>query len=168
MASTYEKIATTTLTGTASEISFASIPNTYTDIVMIVSGKSSSDDQIFLRYNTDTGNNYSETRLSGNGTSAASDRHSSVSFITMSRYGYPSNTAGENVSIFQFMNYANTTTYKTCLSRVGIASGGTDAVVGLWRSTAAIDTIKISTSGFSTATWQSGTTATIYGILKAA
>jgi hypothetical protein len=167
MPGTYEKIATTTLSSTASEISFASIPSTYTDIVMIVSGKSSSVDQIFLRYNTDTSTNYSEIRLSGNGTSAVCDRHSSVSYITMSRYGYPSNTAGENVSIFQFMNYANTTTYKTCLSRVGIASGGTDFIAGLWRSTAAIDTIKISTSGFSTATWQAGTTATIYGIKAA-
>jgi hypothetical protein len=45
--------------------------------------------------------------------------------------------------MWQFQNYSNATTYKSILMRVGKATNGTDAMVGLWRSTSAINTIKL-------------------------
>ncbi len=63
--------------------------------------------------------------------------------------------------IQQYQNYSNTTTYKTVLSRCSNPTGGTLAVAGLWRSTAAITSITLTpTAG----NWLSGSTFTLYGI----
>ena len=59
------------------------------------------------------------------------------------------------------MNYSNTSTYKTVIGKDNAASIETDAYVGLWRSTAAINTIKIS---IGSSTFIAGSTFTLYGI----
>ena len=65
------------------------------------------------------------------------------------------------------MNYSNTTTNKTVLARGNNASDasypGTEAFVGLWRSTAAINRIDFSSNS---KTWNAGT-FTLYGIKAA-
>ena len=78
-------------------------------------------------------------------------------------FGYPYTSAGTSTNI-QIMNYSNTTTYKTALSRSNNANTGTDAIVGLWRSTAAINSIVVLISGNQFAT---GSTFTLYGIKSA-
>ena len=160
MSSTYEKIATTTLGSNSATIEFTSISGTYTDIVLILSAKASGGNMdALIQVNSDTGSNYSFTILSGNGSSASSSRFSNQN----SGYGDLSgfiNTSNFNVEIIQFMNYSNTTTYKTFLSRASTAGNGVDAIVNLWRNTAAITSIKLS-GGQNYAT---GTTATLYGI----
>jgi len=62
------------------------------------------------------------------------------------------------------MNYSNTTTYKTGLVRANSAASGTDAIVGLWRSTAAITSI---VATHDTAQFATGSTFTLYGIASA-
>jgi hypothetical protein len=76
---------------------------------------------------------------------------------------YPQTTTF-NLSIHNFMNYSNTTTYKTILSRSNNSAIGTDAVVGLWRSTAAINTIKILPANNA---FEVGSSFTLYGIKAA-
>jgi hypothetical protein len=110
-----------------------------------------------------TGANYSLTILTGNGSAAASSRSSSrnqglFSWLTVSQ------TLGNTMATADFMNYSNTTTYKTILSRLATAATSTEAEVNLWRSTSAIDTIKIYTSG---GNLLSGSTFTLYGIAAA-
>jgi hypothetical protein len=66
------------------------------------------------------------------------------------------------------MNYSNSTTFKTILSRANVASGtypGTEAAVNLWRSTSVIDTIKVFPDP--TETFGAGTMLTLYGITAA-
>jgi hypothetical protein len=62
-------------------------------------------------------------------------------------------------------NYSNTTTFKTFLSRTNVASDRVEALVGLWRSTSAITSITLYCGSNSFVT---GSTFTLYGILKAA
>ncbi len=63
------------------------------------------------------------------------------------------------------MNYSNTTTYKTFISRSGNGTGGfANSTVNLWRSTAAITTVYLFAAGGSL---DAGTTATLYGIKNA-
>ena len=62
------------------------------------------------------------------------------------------------------MNYANTTTYKTNISRSNNASTGVDAIATLWRNTAAITSVKVYPASGNMAT---GTIATLYGIKAA-
>ena len=159
--STYTPIATTTFSGSATSYTFSSIPSTYTDLVLVCNIFNSSSANTYVRFNGDSGTNYSRTQLSGNGTSATSGR------VTSTNAGYidavPTQTPQENI-IVSFQNYSNTTTYKTYLARSNNASTGVQAAVGLWQNTAAINTILISCDS---GTMTSGTTLTLYGISAA-
>lgn len=166
MPATYEPIATTTLTGTATSYDFTSIPGTYTDLVLVASVRvTTTGYSDYIQFNNDTAGNYSITILYGNGTSAASTRYSNVSTPYINFYGYaPSASDTFNVCTIHIMNYSNTTTNKTFISRANNAAAGTDAIVGMWRSTAAITSLKYIQGNNTLA---SGTTLTLYGIKAA-
>lgn len=165
--STYTPIATTTLTSAAANITFSSIPSTYTDLVLVLvtAEQSGFNGESVLRFNSDSGSNYSNTYLSGSGSATASNRNTSSTVVRVSYYAGNTLTVGNMNYIVQIQNYSNTTTYKTLLSRSNNASGGIDAIVGLWRSTSAINSISFfySDSGNVIA----GSTATLYGITAA-
>jgi hypothetical protein len=166
MASTYEKIATTTLGSDTATITFSSITGAYTDLVIsLVAGQSAAlNDGFQFRFNGDSGTNYSDIYTLGNGTNALSGKQTSSNSIR--DFGDLGGTAITSQFIFNFMNYSNTTTYKTVLTRFSSQQKGrTMANVGLWRNTAAITSIVFSFTGSDL--FKSGTTATIYGIKAA-
>ena len=165
MASTYEKIATTTLSSAAASITFSSIPGTYTDLVLVMNTTlSSGNSNLRFRFNSDTSNNYSVTWLYSQSGSAYSNRSSNLS----SGYCDYNNASSSEVSnqILNIINYSNTTNNKTVIGRANRANAGTDAVVNLWRNTSAITTFLIFTE--SSVNFVAGSTFTLYGILKAA
>jgi hypothetical protein len=159
MPATYEPIATTTLGSAQSSVSFTSISGSYTDLVLIVQGKVTATAAAKLQVNSDTSGNYSQTRIDGNGSSATSDRTSNAGETFP---GGGSFTDG--MFIAHFMNYSNTTTYKTILTRYGNASSNVFATVGMWRNTNAITSIQV---GLNTSTYVAGSTFTLYGIKAA-
>jgi hypothetical protein len=165
MSATYEPISTQTLGTAIADIFFNSIPQTYTDLVLVISSNASSNTQTAYRLNGDSGNNYSDTRLSGDGGTARSTRVTSDTFARLDWYG-GADSSGRNVLIAHFFNYTNATTRKTVLSRGDNAGGliaGTTAVASLWRATpAAITSINILTS--SGGNFSVGSTFTLYGI----
>ena len=165
MPSTYTPIATTTLGSATASYTFSSIPSTYTDLILIAGhlNAASAGNAFKMQVNSDTGTNYSNTYLTGNGSSASSGRNSSADTL---RFFDNPNIIGPAVVTAHFMNYANTTTYKTVLSRSSAAGYSANAEVNLWRNTAAINSIKIffATSGND---MQAGTTLTLYGISAA-
>ena len=116
---TYTPIATTTLASAQSSITFNSFSG-YTDLVL-VSNWASANSTAFLniQFNGDTGNNYSETEIRGDGTSASSARTTSTDRIWITLDVGSDTTLGKTMSICNIMNYANTTTYKTIISRAG-------------------------------------------------
>lgn len=155
MASTYEKIATTTLGSASATVTFSSISGSYTDLVLVIVGASStSTSAVHLRFNSDTGSNYSNTRL----VSGSSDRQSNQ---TKMRLALNNNVQG-NILI-NIQNYSNSTTYKTALARSN-DNEYVNASVGLWRSTSAINAIEVSLDA---PTFIAGSMFTLYGILKA-
>lgn len=164
--STYSTIATYTVPSAQASYTFSSIPSTYTDLVLVCSASASTQYDLRLRFNGDTGSNYSYTVLYGTGSAAGSARDSNLNFAGIDYYGVPTTTLGNSNQIVQFQNYSNTTTNKTWLSRANLASGGTDAIVGLWRSTAAINSIYIAYIG-TAYTIGTGSTFTLYGIAAA-
>ena len=159
MPATYEPISTTTLGSTASSVTFSSIPGTYTDLVLVTSNTSSAGlGGVYLdQINGDTGTNYSSTKIFGTGSTAGSDRNTSDTGVNIAL----SNSTQCN-NIFHFLNYSNTTTFKTVLARGNSAGGQTRASVALFRSTAAITSFRLSG-----VTFDAGSTFTLYGILKA-
>ncbi len=164
---TYTPIATTTLGSAASSVTFSSISGSYTDLVLVVNAKGTgftgSGTYPYVRYNSDSNTNYSRTWLAGNGSTASSSRGSSENLQYLVGGTYIDGTFSYN-SITQFMNYSNTTTYKTMLSRANNAGVQVDALVGLWRDTSAITSIVIySSSG----NFDTGSTFSLYGITAA-
>lgn len=161
MAVTYDKIATTTLGSATATVTFSSISSAYTDLVVIFVGKLSAAATCFLRYNNDSGSNYSQTDMIGDGTSALTQRRSNVSGFRLYDIGASSNPI--NNLIFSVNNYSNTTTYKTTLLRGSDSGGEVGAGVSLWRNTSAINRLDFVTGS---GTWSAGSTFTLYGILK--
>jgi hypothetical protein len=162
--STYTPIATTTLGSTTTSYTFTSIPSTYTDLILIITGNANAGTNPVIQFNSDTGSNYSTTYLTGNGSAASSSRQTSATSILPDYNGYMTSTSNA-IIISQIMNYSNTTTYKTVLNRGNAAATGTDATVGLWRNTSAINSITILTG--SSNTFSVGNTFTLYGIAAA-
>lgn len=169
MALTYEPIVSTTISSTTTSFFWSSISSAYTDLIIVASNvtSTSAGSTIYLQFNNDTGSNYSFTEIYGNGTSALSTRVSSTTVIPMNYFATIGTTQTGHISIAHIMNYSNTTTNKTVLVRGNNASDAsfpaTEAIVGLWRSTAAINRIDFTNN---TRSWNAGT-FTLYGIKAA-
>lgn len=164
--STYTPIATTTLGSAQGSVSFSSISSSYTDLILVCSFKNSSTgDALMLRMNSDTGSNYSDTRLGGQGSVAGSGRSSNQSEMRVDGYSVGPTVTNNQTLILQFQNYANTSTYKTVLGRFSDAAGDVGAMVGLWRSTSAINQIAL--FNIVGADIAAGSTFTLYGITAA-
>lgn len=161
---TYEAIATQTLGSAAASVTFSSIPSTYTDLVFVVNpmGASASQYQRFY-VNGDTGSNYSRLGLAGTGTGVYSYYNASMSVFAYAGQSTLSTTPS-NVAILHLMNYSNTTTNKTFLARLGNAVDGVETTVGLWRSTAAINSVVFN---LNTGNYAVGSTFSLYGIKAA-
>jgi hypothetical protein len=162
---TYTPIATTTISGSStSTFTFSSVPSTYTDLILVVNAAvTSGTSYIYARWNGDTSAVYSRTELVGNGTSATSSRNGSevVQWLGGTQL---STVSGAYNAIVQVMNYANTNVFKTTLMRANRATEQTAAVVGLWRSTAAINSVTLTLNSDNFA---AGSTFTLYGVKSA-
>ena len=156
---TYVSIASNTLSSSAASVTFSSIPGTYTDLVVVVNGTftTGSTNNVNFQFNGDTASNYSWLRLLGSGSAASSARSSDVEI----NVGGLSSTA-QSTTVANIQNYSNTTTYKTAIGR-GNTPEYVQASLGAWRNTAAITSVKIQ----SAATFASGTTFSLYGIVAA-
>lgn len=166
--STYEPIVTYTAPSAQSSVTFNPISSAYTDLVLVVNSSNSvSTNQPYIQINSDTSGsstNYSTTSMRGDGSSAASGRHSN----NFGWFPVPGPGVGNNGNfnpwIVHIMNYANTTTYKSALSRFNNASSILSANAHLWRSTAAISSITVV---MESGNFLTGSTFTLYGIKAA-
>lgn len=165
MPATYEPIATTTLSSAAKSITFSSIPNTYTDLVIILNGRTSDADSMTFQLNGDTGNNYSTTQIIGDGSTASSYRSTNTNKFRNFTMAWNLQPALAQIHIF---NYAGGTN-KTVLVQESVDKNGSGYVgsyVGLWRNTSAVTSIRLSTA-VEVYDFVAGTTATLYGIKNA-
>jgi len=164
--SAYELIEAKILGTAASAITFSSISQTYTDLVLIANSSTTtvgSSEINKMTFNSDTATNYSTTTLAGDGSSAASFRGTSVAYIRAGR----NSQNGDSYFVpnkIQIMNYTNTTTYKTAFAQGPEASAYIENDVGLWRSTSAITSVTL-TAGSNN--YKVGCTFTLYGIKAA-
>jgi hypothetical protein len=164
--STYSPIASVTLSSAQSSVTFSGIPQTYTDLVLVVNYTASSTNSVLgIQFNSDTGSNYSRTFMWGNGSAGDTSRSTSATSIGS---GYWQTGTGNQVqSVTNVMNYSNSTTNKTVLTRwnqvLGTDNSSTSSV-GLWRNTAAITSINLVPSA---GNFASGSTFNLYGVSTA-
>jgi hypothetical protein len=167
MPNTYVALRTETVATATNTITFSlSGISGYTDLVLVANtiiASGSGFPECSLRFNSDTGSNYSNTYLLGTGSAAISGRGSNFTYADC---GYLSaNSGNPNTRIINIMNYANTTTNKTVISR-GSSDNGAQVIAyaNLWRNTAAITSITIFTQ---TGNYAVGSTFSLYGIANA-
>ena len=164
-AKTYDQIAWTSLGSAAASITFSSISASWTDLRLVFSVTESAGTGFEVRFNSDSGTNYSSRLLYGNGSTAQSYSVQNTSSI-IALPNAVSTTIPETFT-FDIFSYANST-YKTCLMSLAQDVNGSGYIttqVGLWRSTSAITSITfIQTGGY---TFNAGTTAALYGIKAA-
>ena len=164
---TYYPLAVANGNGSSGTISFTSISGSYTDLIVIANARltSSTASILTMRFNHDSGTNYSFTALYGTGSAAGSNKASSqTGTLINGQINYiPSAANTFFYSQTNIFNYSNATTYKTLLTRT--QENGTEAVVGLWRSTSAITRIDLLLD--SSGVFTTDSTFTLYGIASA-
>ena len=155
--SSYESIATVTVgSGGAANVEFTSIPGTYTHLQIRGIARSleanTGLDVPYVRFNSDSGSNYSWHQLFGSGSSASADAGTSTSFMRgglITLNSEPANIFGS--LIIDILDYANTNKYKTIRSLSGGEYNNTRGGIGLfsgsWRNTNAVTTITLQPSG---------------------
>lgn len=164
---TYDELQTITVGSNTPNITFNSIPGTYTDLILVanmattVAGWSG-----LLRFNGDSGSNYSSTQLVGTGSAAISSRGTNLPTIYLGYYPDAFGQVGNNNFIVHIQNYSNTTTFKTVFARsnnnsTGGATNAVEQAVGLWRNTAAITSISIPAGSGNIL---AGSTFSLYGV----
>jgi hypothetical protein len=166
MPSTYEPIATTTLGSAASTITFSSIAASWTDLrVVLVANSTTASASPYYRFNNISTTSYSTTYISGNGTAASSSRTTSQSLIMAGNTVSTSTTIPIFVTfdVFSYAGSTNKTSLYTTSNDLN-GSGVVERGVGRLETVNAITRIDIALSG---STMAAGTTATLYGILKA-
>jgi hypothetical protein len=154
---TYTPLATVTLGSSASSVTFSSIPATYRDLILIITGTTDSNSSFFLQYNSDTGSNYSYVQMNGNGSTASSFSGTSSGAEVGVVYGTVGNT------ITQIQDYSATDKHKTALSRSNTAANIVFASATRWANTAAITSVRAYYQ--TAANWQSGTTFNLFGVI---
>ena len=131
-------------------------------------GTGGSFSQAQIRFNSDSGSNYSDHNLVGDGsTASANGNGTNTAMTTISNVFPDSNASYANmfgVAIIDIIDYASTTKYKTIrridgadengIGRISLASGS-------WRSTSAVTSITITDSRNN---WTSTSTFALYGI----
>jgi hypothetical protein len=173
----FESIATVTASGNET-ITFNSIPSTYTHLQLRILAKTNratyTNDLISLRFNGDTGSNYSGHLLAGHGSTVTAEASTSSNKIY-----YGGNVGGSTLpaqtygaAIIDILDYKDTNKYKTTRSLSGYDNNGagTDPGIvsllsGSWRNTAAINSITL--LGGEGSVLLSGSTVALYGIRSA-
>ena len=144
-ASAYESIQTVTVGGAgSSSVSFTSIPSTYTHLQIRAIARSTSNPQVNLRFNSDSGNNYTEHDLMGNGSSASAYGAGNIPYMPQGQVASAASTFGAYV--IDILDYANTNKFKTIRGLNGFDSNGS-GILGLfsnlWRNTSAVSNIEL-------------------------
>ena len=167
-ANSYESIATTTVgSGGATDITFSSIPSTFTHLQIRGIGRTTTGNfpTTLLYFNSDTGSNYSWHQVLGDAGGVAAAGAASQTLMVLP----PTSGSTQSASIFagmviDILDYKDTSKYKTVRAIGGIDNNSTGQITynsANWRNTNAITTVKLSPGSGSFAEY---TQFALYGI----
>jgi hypothetical protein len=173
MPTTYNKIASVTVgSGGAANITFSSIPATFTDLLLKLSSRSNRSDgvaydSLSIKFNASS-SSYSNRMVYGDGSSALS----AVGATTHISWGYAASNTGVTANTFGSLdlyvpNYSGSTNKSTSIDSV-TENNATAAIAvlsaGLWSDTSIINSIEI--TPITGSLFLQYSTATLYGIKK--
>jgi hypothetical protein len=171
MANTFIKIASTTVgSGGASDITFSSIPGTYTDLCLYLSGRYSNagtQATLWISQINGSASGFSNRWIRGSGSSVFTSSDVSGG-IYVGQVNASSSTANTftNINMY-FPEYAGSKNKSVIIDAIQ-ENNQTEAYMGvsggLWANTAAITSITIDPDGGNS--FAQYTTASLYGIKK--
>jgi hypothetical protein len=149
--SAFDLLATTTLSTDTATVSFAGL-DSYSDYKHLqiravgqVNDTNDSLHNIFIRLNSDTGNNYAQSLLYGQGSSVISGANASTDFMYVRNvFGSKANTAYAGSVVIDFLDIHSSSKNTTMRGFGGTAQPGEKQIgitSGLWNNTAAVTTI---------------------------
>jgi NAD(P)H-dependent flavin oxidoreductase YrpB (nitropropane dioxygenase family) len=158
----YQSIQTVSATGSSAAISFTSIPSTYTHLQ--IRGIAAGVNNTFadITFNSDTGTNYAQHDIYGDGASAGAE--ASATRANIPATALPNTANIFNGLVVDILDYANTNKYKTARILQGRDTNGGGVIYfmsGLWQNTNAISTITITSRSGNIANYSS---FALYGI----
>ena len=170
MANTFKKIAIVTVgAGGASSIEFTSIPNTYSDLLVVLSVRTSKagsyTGSFAMQFNGDTGSNYTNRDLYGTGSVAGSaSTVNAAGYFNEGAVDSAGNTAGifsvNSIYIPKYLS-SQRKSFSSDFTAEDISTAAYAIMTsGIWTGTSAITSIKF----ISDSNWAQYSTATLYGI----
>lgn len=159
MTTAWVPLATTTLSSSASSVTFSSISGSYRDLVLVIAAKNTGGtyDNIRVQFNSDTGSNYSYVQAYFNGSGYASNS-ATTTFIE----GLTSSHTHNSASIMQVLDYSATNKHTTTLQRGNTATAeyGNRMAAGRWANTSAVTSITITQQSTN---FDTGSTFSLWG-----
>ena len=169
----YELIESNILTGTQASITFSSLgsySSTYKHLQLRVTGRSTTtfgneNDSFYIRFNGDSGNNYSFHQLSGNGSSVSSSAATSQPYAAVLMMA--SNGAGASIfgaGVVDILDSYSTSKNKTIRSFTGVyVNTQRFAMIrsSAWLNTASITSITV---GSIDGSMVAGSRLSLYGV----
>lgn len=180
MASTYTLIGTTTIASNTSSVVFSSIPNTYTDLELIINGIGiSGGTDWYMRLNNDSGTNYyrqlaAAWRTSGSGTVSSGGGNngtgSSSGQLGFHQIGFGNAYSGSMIT--KIAGYTNADTYTHWITQgaSGFSQVGQEIAVvgGMWTNKTTVSTLSLSADNFGGGSAMgAGSVISLYGIKAA-
>jgi hypothetical protein len=162
-------IESKTLASTAASVEFTSVPQTFTDLILLMStrgtGGVSTQLSVTLSFNGTGGTGSSNRYLIGNGTTVTSGALGNEIVWSNPASSTTADTFS-NSSVY-IANYTAATA-KSISADAVLENNSTTAGLGLtamlWNNTAAITSIQLASSG--SISFATGTTFSLYGVLK--
>ena len=147
----------------ASSVSFTNIPNTYSHLQIRGVATSASTPRIYLRYNSDSGSNYTYHFLEGNGGSAVASAgaNQTENWLFINGFIAANNPAPFVIDILDYKDANKFKTMKSLHGNDNNSFGYVSLASGLWRSTSAISSIELFTN---TSTFSANSQFALYGV----
>lgn len=167
-AGSYELISSTILTSSQASVTFSNLgdySSTYKHLQIRFTARRSTSGSVstVMRFNSDTGSNYTRHWLRGNGSSVVSGAIApDTSMFAGTHPGSDSTSGIFSGNIVDILDAYATSKFKTVRVFTGRSSENVELQSGLWRNTNALTTIVIYPD--TTGDWVSGCRFSLYGI----
>jgi len=159
---TYTPLATITLGSAQSSVTFASIPNTFRDLIIVVNWRNSGTASATrMTFNADDSSNYSNVAVTGIGSGNGSSGSESGTSMRVFGSAIGPSTSWQT-GIIQLMDYSATNKHKTALVRHSDVNGDVHAVAGRWQVNSAIFSVRL--FDVLGQNFQVGATFSLYGV----
>ena len=157
---TYTLIDSVTLGSSASSVTFSGISATGKgDLVLVSNVIVANGYEAGVRFNSDSGNNYTMVNMRGTGSSTSSSAVQDPGYLPIQK-----NISGNALMITQVLDFSASDKHKSVLNRGNSTQFGTTAAAHRWASTSAITSVyiyEVNATSFS-----AGSTFSLYQIVS--